>query len=54
MVAALSFTACNGDDDDEGCDNRDGTTLKIDGESYYVEASIQKSYGSGLDLYLYI
>ena len=50
MIAALSFAAC-GDDDEDG-DNRDGATLKIDGESYYVDASIHKSYWGGLDLYI--
>ena len=54
MGAALSFTACGGDDDDDDDygDNRDGATLKIDGEAYYVDASIQKSYWSGLVLHI--
>ncbi len=53
IVAALSFTACGGDDEIEGGENRNGATLKIDEKAYYVDASIQKSYWGGLYLFIY-
>ena len=47
MVAALSFTACSDNEEDE---DKGGGSLIIDGVAYYYEATISKSYYGGLYL----
>lgn len=49
MVAALSFTACDGDDDeDNGGSSKRKKTLTIDGEAYYCDECSTVSQGSHL------
>ena len=53
MVAALSFTACGGDDDDFNYGKRKGKkTLKVDGESFYCsdDSSVEQTERRGMYL----
>lgn len=53
IVAALSFTSCGGDDDDEGGTSPSGSkTLVIDGQSYYCGPLCQLSQTDGSGMYL--
>ena len=48
MVAAVSFTACSGDEEDDGPNGK--MTLKIDGESYYCGelSSVEQTQRNGM------
>ena len=49
MVAALSFSACGGDnDDDEGGSGE--KSLMIDGDAYYSEGTLSENYSRGIHL----